>query len=95
LNVRNLNGACGVDSRDLFGAMGNMYAGGICVVAASKDGHTEYWAAATPPDKAVAQVLKSLPLGWKAVLTMRRIAPEQVAALNLRPNTVCKLRSHE
>ena len=36
--------------------MGNTLIGGIYVVVATKDGKTEYWAAATPRDEAAATV---------------------------------------
>jgi len=35
--------------------MGKLYAGGIYVIAASKDGKTEHWAAATSPKQATAE----------------------------------------
>jgi hypothetical protein len=36
--------------------MGNAFAGRIYVVAATKDGQTEFWAAATPRKTAAAEV---------------------------------------
>jgi hypothetical protein len=42
--------------------MGNVFAGRICVVAATKDGQAEFWAAATQRDGAAAAVQQLLPL---------------------------------
>jgi hypothetical protein len=73
--------------------MANTYAGGIYVVAATKDGKTEYWAAATPRAKAASAVKEMLPPGWACTVTDRHLTPDQVAELNLRANGVQKLKS--
>ena len=65
--------------------MGKLYAGGIYVVAASKDGQTEYWAAATSPKQATAAVQLVLST-WKIKLINRRLTPAQVAELSLQPD---------
>ena len=75
----------------IFGLMGNALAGGIYVVAATKDGTTEYWAVATVRDEAVAAVLRELPSGWSAIVTDRRLSTQRIAALKMRPNSVRKL----
>jgi hypothetical protein len=77
----------------IFGVMGNEYAGGFYVVAASKDGYTEYWVASTPADIAVASVLRALPYGWTAKITTRHLTTAQIAALKMRPNSVRRLES--
>lgn len=71
--------------------MGNAYAASVSVVAATKGGRTEFWAAATSRDAAVAAVQEQLPPGWIPSLTNRYLTPDQVAELNLRPNGVRKL----
>jgi hypothetical protein len=67
------------------------YAGGIYVVAATKDGKTEYWAAATPREHAVDEVRKALDPGWNASFTERRIAKETMRDLNMQRLSVRKL----
>jgi len=71
--------------------MNNTYAGGIYVVAATKDGITEYWAAATPREEAAATVGSQLGPGWKLILTDERLTPEAVAELKMRANCIRKL----
>jgi hypothetical protein len=73
--------------------MANTYAGGIYVVVATKDGETEYWAAATHRAKAASAVKEILPPGWTGTVTDRLLTPDQVAGLNLRANGVRKLKS--
>jgi len=72
--------------------MRERWAGEVCIVAATKDSQTEYWAAATGREEAVAAVRKLLAPGWTATLTDRRISPKQIAVLHLPPNGVRKLR---
>jgi hypothetical protein len=93
--VRATFGLAGCSEGPILNFMGKDYTGGVCIVAASKDGYTEYWAASTPANEAVPAVLRALPHGWTAKITNRRITPARIAALNLRPNSVCRLQSHE
>ena len=72
--------------------MVNTFARGIYVVAATRGGRVEYWAAATPRDVAVSTVQQLLRTGWTASMTNRRLTLEQVASLKLRPNEACKLK---
>ena len=76
----------------IFADMGNAFAGRIYVVAAIKDGQTEFWAAATPRETAAVEVQQLLPTGWTAVPTGWRLTPEKVAKLKLRANSVRKLK---
>lgn len=71
--------------------MKTVFANIIYVVSASKDGRSEFWAAATPRRLAAAQVQQLLPSGWTAVLTGWRLNPEKAAELKMRGNTVRKL----
>jgi hypothetical protein len=71
--------------------MGREYAGGIHVIAATKDGKTEYWAAATRREHAVDEVRKALPPGWNATFTERRISAETVRGLKMQRMSVRKL----
>ncbi len=54
---------------------------GIYVVAATKGAETRYWAAAMPQHRAVDEVQRQLPPGWRAILTDHRLTPEQIAEL--------------
>ena len=65
--------------------------GGIYVVQASKDGITQYWAAATIREDAVRTVEMELGPGWTVTLTNRRLTGQRLSALKLRPNGVQKL----
>ena len=65
--------------------------GGIYVVEAKKDGVTEYWAAATLRENAVAAVEKELGPGWIVMLTDRRLTSQRLSMLKMSPNTVRKL----
>lgn len=71
--------------------MGNAFASRVYVVAATKDGQTEFWAAATPRARAAAAVQRLLPLGWTAFITGWRLTPRKVAELSMRTNSVRKL----
>jgi hypothetical protein len=71
--------------------MGSVLVGGIYVVQASRDGKTEYWAAATIRGKAAAAVEKELGEGWTVTLTDRRLTGQRLSKLRLRPNGVQKL----
>jgi hypothetical protein len=73
-------------------SMGNEYAGGIYVVAATRAGKVQYWAAATPREAAVSTVQQMLLPRWTATLTSRRLTPDQVAALKLRPGGARQLK---
>lgn len=72
--------------------MPNALADGIYVVASSKGNMTVYWAAATEQADAVGTVQQRLPPGWTAVLTDRRLTPDEIASLNLRPGGVRQLK---
>ena len=75
-----------------FAGMHNAFAGRIYVVAATKDGQTEFWAAATRRGSAAAAVQQLLPLGWTAVVTGWHLAPGKVAEFNMRANSVRKIK---
>ena len=65
--------------------------GGIYVVEAVKDGLTEYWAAATLQEDAVAAVIEQLGPGWIVTLTEQRLTNQRLSILKMLPNTVRKL----
>lgn len=53
----------------------------------------QFWVAAVPRDKAADAVQRVLPEGWTAKLHERRLAPKDVARLNLRPGEVREMTS--
>jgi hypothetical protein len=57
----------------------------VYVVSATKNGQSEFWAAAAPRDTAATQVQESLPPGWEAKLRGWR------AKLQMAPNTVRRI----
>jgi hypothetical protein len=63
----------------------------VYVVSATRNGQSEFWAAATPRDSAAAQVQGSLPPGWEAKLTGWRLGAERIAELQMAPDTVRKI----
>jgi len=66
---------------------------GLYVVAASKDGQTEYWIAATGPKEAALAVQLHVGPEWRVTLTNRQLTAAQIAALDLRPDDVRRLDS--
>jgi hypothetical protein len=65
----------------------------VYIVAASKNGRTELWAAATPRQRAAAAVQRLLPPGWRVTPLGWRLSPTKAAALKMSSNSVCKLVS--
>ncbi len=73
--------------------MGDEYVGDIYVVAVSKGGLTEYWAAALPREKAVEAVRLQAPPDRLLFPTERRLTLRQVIELEMRPGSVRKLKA--
>jgi hypothetical protein len=71
--------------------MRSVLVGGIYVVQAKKDDETEYWAAATIKEKAIAAVEQELGPGWTVTLTERRLTGQRLSKLRMRPNSVQRL----
>jgi hypothetical protein len=65
---------------------------GVYIVAAKKEDETVYWVAAAPRDGAVTMVHNLLPPGWSVSLTDRRMSPDRLYGLKLKPNTARKLK---
>ena len=64
---------------------------GLRVVVATKGSERQFWVTATPRDKAVAVVQKSLDDGWTATLTDQQITVRQAHKLTkLRLNGACQ-----
>ena len=60
----------------------------VYVVLASKVGHSELWASAGSPGKALAAVRDQLPSGWLLTLTGECLPPEEAAPLGIVPGEV-------
>jgi hypothetical protein len=82
-----------INQNEESGVMGNEYAAGIYVVAATKDGAIQYWAAATPRRAAEKLIEQLLAPGWMVAPTDRRLSTDQLAALNLRPGGARQLEA--
>lgn len=67
------------------------YARRAHVVQATKDGQTEYWAAASHRDDALALVGSQTPSDWNLLLTERCLKGEQAADLKMMHDSVRKL----
>jgi hypothetical protein len=65
--------------------------GSVYVVQAIKDDKTEFWAAATVREKAVAAVERELGDGWTVTLTDRRLTRQRLSMLKMLPNAVRRL----
>jgi hypothetical protein len=71
--------------------MRNGVARAVYIVAATKDGRTEFWAAATPRRYAADAVQQALPPGWRVIFLGWRLSPAKAAALKMSSNSVRKL----
>jgi len=65
----------------------------VYIVTATKDGRTEFWAAATPRHHAAAAVKRALPGGWRVMFLGWRLCPTRATALKMSSNGVRKLVS--
>jgi hypothetical protein len=63
----------------------------VYIVAASKDGVTEEWAAATPAKEALVAVQLHAGPSWRIKLTDRTLTTTQARELNIRDGTVHRL----
>ena len=71
--------------------MGDRLASDIYIVATSKNGRTEHWAARTPRDEAVTAVQQQLAPGSTATLTVMRMRTDEAERLKLPLNGVRQL----
>jgi hypothetical protein len=74
-----------------FAEMRNGFACSVYIVSATKNGQTEFWAAATPRQDAAAAVQRVLPAGWRAVFLGWRLNSTKSRALKMSSNSVRKL----
>jgi hypothetical protein len=73
--------------------MRNGAARAVYIVVATKNGQTEFWAAATPRHRAAAAVQELLPAGWRVMFLGWRLSPAKAAALKMSSGSVHKLIS--
>jgi hypothetical protein len=64
----------------------------VHVVAAAKNGRTEFWAVIGTPAEALTKVRRFLPLGYLVALTGRCLDPRTAAALSVCASGARKLR---
>jgi hypothetical protein len=73
-----------------FAGMRNGFARAVYIVIATKDGQTEFWAAATARNRAAAAV-QALAPGWRVTFPGWRLGPTKAAELKMPPGSVRKL----
>jgi hypothetical protein len=91
---RSLFGLAALAGQVIVGFMRAEYAGNLYVVAATKDGKTDYWVASSSREEAVATVQRIVEPGWRVSLTERRISPKQATALKLHVEGVRARKLH-
>jgi hypothetical protein len=72
--------------------MSDESSGDVYVIFATKGRKTVYWAAAVPQHRALDEVQRRLPSGWRSALSGRRLSKEKIAQLKIRIGTVCELQ---
>jgi hypothetical protein len=73
-----------------FAGMRNGFARAVYIVIATKDGQTEFWAAATARNRAAAAV-QALAPGWRVTFLGWRLGPTKAAELKMPSGSVRKL----
>jgi hypothetical protein len=63
----------------------------VYIVTATRNGRTEFWAAATPRHQAATAVQRVLPPGWRVMFLGWRLSPTRAAGLKMSLNGVRKL----
>jgi hypothetical protein len=69
------------------------FARNVHVVEATKDGQTEYWAAATHREDAITAVRCLVDPDWDLVVTERRLTRKKCAELKMRHNSARELEA--
>jgi hypothetical protein len=72
--------------------MADEWSGDVYVIAATNGRKTEYWATAVPQHRALDEVQRLLPQGWRAALSRRQLNPERIAELGMRAGSVRQLK---
>jgi hypothetical protein len=71
--------------------MGNGPARAVYIVIATKNGQTEFWAAATSRHRAAVTVRRVLPSDWRVTFLGWRLSATKAAALKMSSDSVRKL----
>jgi hypothetical protein len=66
--------------------------GDVYVVVATKGRKTEYWAAAVPQHRALAEVRRILKSGWRASLSRRLLTRQVISDLKMRNGSIHQLK---
>lgn len=78
--------------RRIFVVMIDEWNGDVYVVATTNGKKTEYWAAAVPQHRVLAEVQTLLRSGWRASLSRRQLTRQMISDLNMRDGSVRQLR---
>ena len=68
--------------------MSNEWNGDVYVIVATKGRKTAYWAAAVPQHRALDEVQRLLPDGWRAARSRRHLSSDEIADLKMRDGSV-------
>jgi hypothetical protein len=72
--------------------MSDEWDGDVYVVVATKGKKTEYWAAAVPQHRALAEVQIQLLPGWRASLSRRQLTRQMISDLKMRNGSIRQLK---
>jgi hypothetical protein len=75
----------------ILAVMNDEWSGDVYVIAATKGRKTVYWAAAVPQHRALDEVQRLLPDGWRATLSRRHLTAEEIAGLKMRDGRIRQL----
>jgi hypothetical protein len=71
--------------------MSDEWSGDVYVIAATKGRKTAYWAAAVPQHRALDEVQRVLPAGWRATLSRRHLTAKEITNLKMRDGSIRQL----
>jgi len=74
-----------------FAGMRKGFARAVYIVTATKNGRTEFWAAATTRHRAADTVRRLLPPGWRVAFFGWQLSRTKAAALKMSSNSARKL----
>jgi hypothetical protein len=72
--------------------MSDEWNGEVYVILATNGRRTVYWAAAVPQHRALDEVQRLLPSGWRSALSRRQLSKETITELKMRSGSVRELK---
>ncbi|MGB6659538.1 MAG: hypothetical protein WBE90_10705 [Xanthobacteraceae bacterium] len=72
--------------------MSDEWSGDVYVIAATNGRKIEYWAAAVPQHRALAEVQSLLRSGWRASLSRRQLTRQMISDLKMRDGSIRQLK---